>query len=263
MVPNNTLKRRLIPASAALAVGLAGIMTAAVAHANVIGVNFGGGNGGPYDMTAGQTTGVVAQTNWNNLEGATGSAATLNDSSGASTTATATWSGQDVWATYGSSSPNPSNPDLVLLNGYLDNLQGGANAVVTVSSVPYATYDVVAYFEDNNDGDTGSISLSGATTGNNTFYYRVEGTTLPATGNEFFQTTDTTDASNPPVSDYAIFTNVTGGSFTLTNAPGSYNTGLTGFQIVSAVPEPTSLVITGAGLAGLLLIGTRRRRSRA
>ena len=275
--------KRVVAAVAAMT----SLMAAAGAgHAAVvsIGLNFNASNSGrtgaPYNLDStppGLTAGVVAQNNWNDLSGnsQTSPSSPFQDSTGAATTATATWSGADTWGTYGSSQ---SSADLQLLNGYLDNHhQTLSAATVTVSNIPYATYEVIAYVNSdhlntNSNASFGNIALSGASSGNATYYYTAIGpvsytSAQLAAGAEYIQTTATSDAgSGNPVADYAIFTGVTGNSFTLTNsaegAAGSGdNTGLAGFQIVetTATPEPASMGLLAVGALGLLLLKRRNQ----
>ncbi len=262
----------------------AALSAGAAAQAGVsIGLNFNASNSGrsgaPYNLDAtppGLTAGVISQDSWNDLSGnsQTSPSAAFHDSTGVVTTATATWSGADTWGVYGSSQ---SDPNLQLLNGYLDNHhQTNSPAVLTVSNIPYSTYEVIAYVNSDHlntasNASYGNIALSGATTGNGTYYYTAVGpvsyTAAQLTaGAEYIQTTATSDAlKSNPVADYAIFTGVTGSSFTLTNsAEGAAgtgdNTGLTGIQIVetSAVPEPSTVALTAVGVLGLMLIKRRK-----
>ena len=260
----------------------AAVGTVAQAAAVSIGLNFNASNSGrsgaPYNLDAtppGLTAGVAIQDNWNDLSGNSQSlpSAAFHDSTGAVTTATATWSGADTWGVYGSSQ---SDPNLQMLNGYLDNHhQTPTSATLTVSNIPYATYEVIAYVNSDHvntatNASYGNIALGGASGGNATYYYKTVGpvsyTSAQLTaGAEYIQTTATTDAgSGNPVADYAIFTGVTGSSFTLTNsaegtAGSGNNTGLTGIQIVdtSAVPEPSTVALAAIGLVGLMLIKRR------
>ncbi len=262
----------------AAAVAMAALLTVAgTGRAGVvsIGLNFTGGNGGPFKLDAtppGLPAGVVSQNNWNDLAGYSQSSpsAAFQDNTGAATTATATWSGTDLWGTYGSSQ---SNANLQLLNGYVDtHHQTSTAAIVTVSNIPFATYEVIAYVNSDHlntasDRAFGNVALSGASGGNATFYYTAVGPVSYTSaqllaGDEFIQATATSDVgTNNPLADYAIFTGVTGSSFTLTNsaegAVGSgNNTGLTGLQIVdtAAVPEPSTAALAAIGLLGLILI---------
>jgi hypothetical protein len=123
-----------------------------------IGLNFGadepnGANGGilPSVGTAG-VPGVI-QANWNNLSGATGSAADLAaDSKGTAqaTTASVSWTCPNTWSSTGRGEENNkfTENDFVLMTGYLDT--GGATTTqVTITGIPADLtdpgYDVYVY----------------------------------------------------------------------------------------------------------------------
>ena len=94
----------------------------AVARADSAGINFVGGQpffavpAGPVTGTAGAPG--LAQANWNNLTGNSGSATNLVNSLGQTTGIDLTWSSIDAWQALNSA---PATQDAQLMNGYLDN----------------------------------------------------------------------------------------------------------------------------------------------
>ncbi|NNM86831.1 MAG: PEP-CTERM sorting domain-containing protein [Phycisphaerales bacterium] len=260
----------VLAACSAVAVG-------GVAHANSIGLNLSGGNGGPYNLDAtppGLTAGVVAQDNWNDLSGnsQTSPSSAFHDSTGAATTATATWSGPDTWGTFGSSQ---SNADLQLLNGYLDsNHNTGSNhtvtpATITVSGLTYSSYEVIAYFNSDHLNTNTNAAFGNVSIGSTKYYYTAIGpVSADYSPSPYRQTTTTTDpgvASSSDLADYAVFTGLSGSSFTLTLTPegvalSGNNSGIAGLQIVdtTAVPEPATMGMFAAGAMGLLIASRRK-----
>src|SRR6266542_748552 len=140
----------IVPGSATIAVAIPSI-----------GLNFGAdevnsNNGKPTALGPLDKAGVVPQANWNNLNGASGSASGLAaDYVGTpiGTTVAVTWSCPNTWSTTGRGEDNngfPAGPDRTLMTGYLDTTDQPAGAVtVTVSGLgPEFTaggYDVIVY----------------------------------------------------------------------------------------------------------------------
>ena len=244
-----------------VAVAVLTVFAAGNAFAASIGLNFVGGsaNGAPTPLAAADVAGVVPQMNWNNGSLAAGSSTvntggTLVDSTGASVApgTTVSWSANGTWG-----AGNTGNPDEALMNGYIDvtGAPGNTGSVI-FTGIPYAQYDVIAYFGSDGDDRTGTIS-----DGTTTFSYNTHssgGHVFPA---EFLQTTDT--GGGNPDANYAVWTGETSPSLTITITRGSNNSGFHGIQIIDTtppVPEPVSAAMALMGLGGLAL-GLRRRRT--
>lgn len=236
------------------------VAAAQVAHGAAIGINFSAGQGNATNLAplaSTDSTGVFTQANWNNASTAPGgttanvaspNAGVLVDSNGAVTAAGITWSSTNSWSVVnGTRTPEIAE----LLNGYLDNTNAATPTSVTVTGIPYATYNVIAYVGSDGNGRTGH-----ATIGAQTFYYSTNTNQNPPT---FVQSTATTLAG-ATAATYVEFDNLSGSTFTLTNTRDSNNTGLHGIQIVdaSAAPEPGSAAVLLIGGAAAFL--KRRRR---
>lgn len=229
-------------------------LTNAVARQS-LGLNFGAEQSSllPTDVA-----GAFPQANWNNLSGSNGTGVPLTDSTGTTITGAAVSysSPNDFHAANDTSTPNRK-----LLNGYLDNHPGNTDTV-TVSGIQYAKYDVYAYVGSGAGGRSGSVTIGGTT-------YDYNATGDP--GGSFTQTTDT--AGKYPNADYALFTGLTGSSFTLNQniaGPNPYNSGLFGLQVVeetpaSAAPEPSQLAGLGFAAFGALglILKVRKRKAGA
>lgn len=229
---------------------------AANTFAASIGVNFeGGGNGvGAISMASTDVAGVVPQANFNNEPGNSGTSVGLNDATGHSTTALLTYSAS---GTYSVGQASPVGGDQELNDGFIYG-----NGSVTVTGVPYHMYDVYVY--ELNDA-AGRVET---TTMGTTNYYGAAASPQDAnhvsgSANTYLytQSVQTNVAGTPTANgDYALFANVTGGSFTFTDsAPG--NGYLNGFQIVQVVPEPSSVVLVCCGAVGAFVMAIRRRRA--
>lgn len=218
-----------------------------------IGINMAGTRGGTEaaeTLAATSTAGVVPQQNFNNVGAIGTQATTLVDNNGSATTAVvASTTAANLYSTYGAAQ---ANPDSQLLNGYFDN-NGTTNSAITITGIPYATYDVYVYGNSDGGGRVGQIIV-----GANSFYYKTEGSGVATPG---YVLTTATTAAAAPTADYARFANVTGTSLTVTisqiGVAGGSNNGITGIQIVQT-PEPSVLGLAGVGGLGLL---ARRRRT--
>ena len=119
-------------------------------HAGVISLNFVRGSSGESPLSATDIAGAEPVGNWNNSTTLNANleevGITLNDATGAATTAVATWmSGSASWSVALSGAGAPS--DLLMMTGYLDQGGDGAGQIhsVTIANVPYASYDVYVY----------------------------------------------------------------------------------------------------------------------
>jgi hypothetical protein len=168
-----------------------------------IGLNLGadGGNSaGTGSLNPTDVAGLpaVAQADWNNLSGISGTAANVTDNNGNPTSAGVTWSSPTgTWSSQGNNA-FVSATDHTLMQGYLDN---GGTATVTITNIPSqlttAGYDVYIYalFDTPNRGGTYSIvdGLNNATVlkpavpfnsdSNPTNYTQYPGTTTGLSGN--------------------------------------------------------------------------------
>lgn len=127
---------------------LASLTLAHVASGQTLSINFGSNEpSGSISTASSLTAGAipVAGLYWNNESGATGSGA-LVDSAGASSGASVTWSSANTWRS-NSTGATATSLNGVLTKGYLDD--GGSRANVTVTNVPYLTYNV--YFIGGTD----------------------------------------------------------------------------------------------------------------
>lgn len=140
-----------------------------------------------------------------------------------------------------------------LLTGYLNSGApiGAGGAGVVISEIPYALYDIIAYFNSDNDSRSGTVS-----DGTTTYAFKAAGAvgSFGGDGNATFleATASTTDADT---ANYAVFSGLTGATQTITVDIPEFG-GLAAFQVVQ-VPEPASLAVVGLGS---LLMACRRRR---
>lgn len=227
--------------------------TAATSFGASIGINFGSGRADAA-LAATDSAGVVAQTNWNNAAGATGSLAALNDDAGGASGASIAWATDEQWSVGGT----PADGNGTLLNGFISENNNASASTVTLSTIPYASYDLYVYlshdrnFEDVILGETGGAFGPFTAVENNT----------PITAAVTFveQTTSATTAGN-----YVLFSGLTGSSLSMTMGAVDANfsgggtaerNAIAGLQIVQ-VPEPSTGVLGLLTLAGMAL---RRRR---
>lgn len=201
-----------------------------------IGINFVASGGAspnikiPANAYAGEP--AVAQKNWNETSpfnassGANGriltpQAGVIVDSAGNTTSVTTSYTMANTW----SANNEKITPYGYLCAGYIDTSAGTPNAVINLSNIPYASYDVYVYFGNNSNTPTTGAITDGATT-----YSFSTIPKSPTTPNSFVRTTDT--ASGNPSANYALFTDKSGPNCTITYQRGSYNGGIFAIQIV-------------------------------
>jgi hypothetical protein len=161
-------------------------------------------------MAASESAGVTPKTNWNNASGTSGSGLPLHDETGVATSATVTWSCNNLWST----SITDAAGNFRMMKGYLDTASTSVTTV-TVSSLPANTngYSVYVYF----DGDNGSATRKAV--------YRIAGsgittTTINGTDRGGVNFSGTFTQANSSAGNYVKFT-IQATGFTLTATPGS------------------------------------------
>lgn len=229
----------------------------------MIGVNFTNAAVLPV-LAPGDSAGVApfAQTNWNNVSAPAISLA-LNDNSGGATTALLTTTG----ASFSGITSAVAGADELLNSG---RAVGGGGWSFTLANIPYASYSLIVYDQEFNTGAVIGITAAGTTYYTSSPQFDAAGYLDNNLATPYTYTQGTsTDAMNPtPVSNYVLFSGLSGASQTVQIA-GASGTRVGGFQIVEtsavvggpAVPEPTT------ALFGLALVGavglSRRRAARA
>jgi len=156
---------------------------------------------------------------------------------------------------------------------------------VTVAGLPASItstpYSVIVYYDGDNGtaNRTGKFSISGAATGNTTFYGRDAASSTfsgayilgqtpvdPLAGGATTTTVDNNSAAAllVPAGNFMIFTGLTGDGFTLSaqsyvTSDGTNRASVNGIQVISGtVPEPTALGFVG--LCAGAILGRRRAR---
>jgi len=193
-------------------------------------------------MGSSEVAGVVPLSNWNAAAGASSSSPlALVDQNGNPTTATVTWTSDNIWES--SSVPNQAGNDR-MMRGYLDNGRMDTTTV-TVSGLPPSAngYNVYIYVEDLGTATkTGIYQISGpGITTTSTILQFEPNTSFSGT---FFQPT-----SSNPVGNYVVLTipNVSG--FTLSATPNTASipyrrAPINGMQIVPAGPPTPDFTVS-------------------
>ncbi|MGA2031189.1 MAG: autotransporter-associated beta strand repeat-containing protein [Thermoguttaceae bacterium] len=191
-----------------------------------VGIKFATGQNNATNSVTG-TAGVVPMANWNNLTGYNGSAPppTLVNSLGNPTGMSITYSGfGDNWSVFGG---DQADQDMQLMNAYLDISNGARTGVISLSGIPYASYSVYAYFGSDGNNRNASATVNGTGT---TYYYS---TYVNNGGFVGYVPITNTDSGSNPNGNYALFSNLSGASQTLTVVDGGNNSGIMGVEVVA------------------------------
>lgn len=188
-------------------------------------------------------TGFVPQMNWNNTKALTtwntpsGStsdilsptAGALVKSDGTASGAAISWTSAHTWA-----SGNGGGSNQILLDSYL-NVNSGTPAGVTIASIPFASYDVIAYVGASYEGALGYVRLNDAAA---TDWHFFSASGRPEAN--LFEPVGST-AARPWRGNVIRFRNVTGGSCNVKLfRSGSHEVGLLAVQIVNAAADADS-----------------------
>jgi len=214
-------------ARACVANALAILLAALAGSASAATVSWHINNGnGPLGAT--DFAGVNLVTNWVVATG-NGAINNLADNTGAATTLDITAaSAFGPWRMSGTTPAQDSDGSFNkrMINPYLN---AAGNTSVALAQVPYVRYDIYVYFSSDTAGRTGTV-----TDGTTTYSFTTIGPDSISGGNATLtQTTDTSGGN--PSANYAVFTNLSGASKTITCSIASGG-GISSVQIVNTTP---------------------------
>jgi hypothetical protein len=163
-------------------------------------------------MAATEVAGVVAKANWNSASGVSStSPLALVDATGATTTATVSWTSNDIWEL--SIADQPGNARM--MKGYLDT-GNTTTTTVTVAGLPSSSsgYSVYVYADGANNGAsrTGVYTISGA---------GITTTSISLTDAAGVDFSGTFTQANNSAGNYLIFTIPSVSGFTISATPGT------------------------------------------
>jgi MYXO-CTERM domain-containing protein len=224
-----------------------------------IGVNFVGGNNGgaPTALDPTDVAGVIAQANYNNVTGQSGTTGPLVNSIGVATAVTLTFSGAGTWG----SGVGTGTPNQRLMNGYVDGqdvASGNSKNNYLFANVPSGVYNVIVYtLPDGLDGRDQSVTINGVSS-SAVFVSSDAGANFNTNG--FARATATSKDGAGATGNYVEFDGISpvAGFISLQGQSLDFRNFANGIQIV-LVPEPGALGM--AAVAGLGMLAGRRRRN--
>jgi autotransporter-associated beta strand protein len=251
-----------------------------------IGLNFVGAATGTNNwskelgiMSASQSAGIYAMANWNNSASVTGVAvqttplALAESNTSTAAAVTATWSAVGAWSAQsgtGIIANNEKTPDALLLHGYIES-RLAAGSSVTVSNIPYASYDVYIHVAGGANGEVGSLKINRE--GSPTYYYRVfqHDSYVPATAPTALapytvpvamgESLTRSEALATAPATFVRFAGVTGYELTITAIDSVLNRnagGIAAIEIVDRTPAGTAypVIVTSAPASKMVRGGT-------
>lgn len=232
---------------------------AAVAQAGTIGVKYSRTASLAASDVAGYS--IYAQANWNNAA-AVGQGPpntpinALKDGNGVATSVNLTsWTQtmNNSWTLNDTASPNAK-----LLTDFSD--QQAAITFSGLNTFAPAGYTVVVYYSNNEGPTTSTLTITGTANDLVSRKIRTGNTALCSYSSVGFL--EETGAVQPPTSstNVTVFSGLNDAGFTVAMT-GSGNNGIAAVQIVAnEIPEPSTLVLVGFGLAGLVAYAWRKRK---
>lgn len=213
-------------------------------HAQTIAINFGADEPPDVRSDVSGAAGLFGTANWNNVDGASGSASALIDDLGAVTPVVVEWASNNTWASTGRSEENNTaapGGDRNLMTGFLDTSDVSVTTV-TISGLGSEFtangYEVILYVNGGVIGRGGSHTI-GAETQDIVDSAPFDGTYVLG-------------------ENYLVFEGLMGDSFTISSTPTTpelFRAPLNGIEI-NAIPEPATLMLLGLGGVAML----RRKR---
>jgi len=251
-----TFKARAVLAGAVM-FAAGGIASAAPAP--FIGVNFVGGSfgGTPTAMDPTDVAGVIAQANFNNVAGQSGTNVALNNASGVATAVTLTFSAAGTWG----SNIGATTPNQRLMNGYVDGQDvpsGNSKNNYLFANVPNGVYNVIMYtLPDGLDGRDQSVTINGVSSAA-VFVSSDAGADFNANG--FVRATGTSKDGPGATGNYVEFDGISpvAGFISLQGQSLDFRNFSNGIQLVLG-PEPG---VMGALVMGVATLAAGRRRRR-
>lgn len=237
------------------------LLTLGSLQAQTISIQFSGGS-----PAVTGTTGAVPAPNWNALSGINFTAGSLVDDTGSATTLslnTLGWTFNPGWGVTATDFQLLYNNGLAKDNGGSGN--PGPTATVSLSSIPYANYDVYIYYNAYANGvvqewSDGTTTLYGMTLATGPLGPNESGFTL-------YQAGSLAAAQSGGGGNYLVFSGETASSLTLSSLGsdqvlGYQQNAISGIQIVEVAPVPEPSTMALAGLGGLVaLLMVRRHRT--
>ncbi|MEM7394020.1 MAG: DUF11 domain-containing protein, partial [Verrucomicrobiota bacterium] len=210
-----------------------------------VAVNFNG-NSGDY-MEISEAAGAIdTMQRWNNLPGNAGSAEHPNNVLGHGTPLRIEWNFDGVGNV---ANGVGSTGNDALMDGHVVNGGIGTTSTLTIANIPLFTFDLHVYFGGLIPGLQGRVDIGGDSRsfGSDTF-----NKIYPA---DFVPSTDT--GLGYPNANYAVWSNLTASSVTLTHTHDSapFNTGIMGFQLMPTGTR-VDLELTKTASTTNLLFGT-------
>ena len=228
----------------AVVVAICVIAASPQAQAGVISVNFRSPDMDGKSFVTGNA-GVIDAGNWTNTSAGDASITLtdLKDDTGTATTADLSGTTQSGAASVGG---DHSTQNAHLFKAYVDTIDGKTNTF-TITSIPYAQYDLYYY----HDGGSTDVAKGIKVTVNSTAYYSHELATnfpIDGTASDFveYHNTNESAAQSSAGGNYMHLTGLSGDLTILVDAPTTsgwsspYRAATSGFQIVE-VPEPALL----------------------
>jgi hypothetical protein len=270
----------VIGAFVALSMGLA-LPQCPVYGQLAIGVNFVGGEHAAHQVNLGSPVDgarlapddvagfIVRHANWNNLapfsetlnqpggpEGnefpdADGSASNLRDGLGNLTTIDIAWEADNTFAARAPTDPGVDTPDEKLMDGYLDLSGSEPRATVTLTEIPFDSYDIYVYVGSDGSNRTSFVDLNQdpstaiwVNSGQGRNEFRGVG--------DYQLATATTQGAALPGTNVVLYQAVQGATAVIGINLGGGNVGIHGLQIVQSINPSTVRVDLTTGQVWLV-----------